>query len=290
MNYVRLTKPRSVSLLLLSALAGMVMARAEFPPVTLVLLTLLGGALAAGGANALNCYIDRDLDRQMARTARRPLPAGGILPHRALAFGLLLSLLAIAIFALGVNPLSAALAASGVLYYVAVYTWWLKRATPWNVVIGGGAGALPLLVGWAAATGQLSVPALLLGSIVVCWTPPHFWSLALLRRREYALAGIPMLPVVYGEEETHRQILGYGLALILLTLALVPAGLVGFGFLAAAAVLGSFLLLLAVRLQRLATNQAAHQLYRFSIAYLTLLFVSMVLDRVSGSAVLAGVL
>lgn len=279
MKYVHLTKPRSVSLLLLAALAGMVMAASELPSPALLVQTLLGGALAAGGANALNCYLDRDLDWRMARTAMRPLAAGKMEPKHALLFGLGLCLLSILILALWVNPLAALLAAAGIVYYVIVYTLWLKRISPLNVVVGGGAGALPLLVGWAAVTGQLSAGALWLGAVVVCWTPPHFWSLALLRRREYALVGIPMLPVVRGEVETRRQILVYSVALLGLTLLLVPAGLAGPAFLGVALVLGSSLVFVALRLVYQASERAAWQLYRYSTVYLALLFGSMSLDH-----------
>ena len=288
MDYVRLTKPRSVLLLLVAALAGMVVARPEMPPVHLILETLLAGALAAGGANALNCYLDRDLDRQMRRTTGRPLPSGKLVPGRALLFGLTLSAVSIMIFALGVNWLSAALAACGIFYYVVVYTLWLKRASHWNVVIGGAAGALPLLVGSAAAIGRIAPLPLWLGVVVLLWTPPHFWSLALLRRREYAAAGIPMLPVVRGEASTRRQILGYSIVLFLTTLLLVPAGFAGTGFLAASLILGVILLFLAVRLLMTATDLAAWHIYRYSIAYLALLFISMILDRASGWMLLPG--
>ena len=279
MAYVHLMKPRSVLLLLVTALAAMVMAGPGVPSLAAATLLVLGGAMAAGGANVLNCYLDRDLDRRMARTARRPLPAGKLIPLHALLFGLSLSVISVAVFAFGLNRLSAALAASGVLYYVVVYTLSLKRSTHWNVVIGGVAGALPLLVGWTAAGGQLSWWPVWLGALVVCWTPPHFWSLALLRQREYAEARIPMLPVVRGEKSTARQILGYALALVALTLLLYPAGFVGFGFSVLALVLGTVLVCLAVRLLRHPDDGAARRLYRYSIVYLSLLFLGMILDR-----------
>ncbi len=289
MDYVYLTKPRSILLLLVAALAGMVVARPEMPPFHLVLETLLAGALAAGGANALNCYLDRDLDQRMGRTSTRPLPAGKLLPGRALLFGLALSAASITIFALGVNWLSAALAACGIFYYVVVYTLWLKRASHWNVVIGGAAGALPLLVGSAAAGGRIAPLPLWLGAVVLLWTPPHFWSLALLRRREYAAAGVPMLPVVLGAGATHRQILAYSIALFLATLLLVPAGFAGIGFLVVALLLGAILLFLSVRLLVTATDLAAWRIYRYSIMYLALLFISMILDHASAGMPLSGV-
>lgn len=288
MEYIQLTKPRSVLLLLVAALAGMVVARPEMPPFVVVLLTLVAGALAAGGANSLNCYLDRDLDRRMGRTSKRPLPSGSLLPGRALLFGLALSVVSVAILGLGVNWLSATLAACGIFYYVVVYTLWLKRASCWNVVIGGAAGALPLLVGSAAAGGVISPLALWLGAVVLLWTPPHFWSLALIRRMEYASAGIPMLPVVKGQGVTHRQILSYSALLFMLTLLIVPAGFAGIGFLIASLALGSVLLFLAVRLLMVATDLAAWRLYRYSIAYLALLFIAMILDRAGGWMLLSG--
>ncbi|MHB0869234.1 MAG: heme o synthase [Chloroflexota bacterium] len=278
-NYLRLTKPGSVALLLVTALGGMVVARPELPPWSLLALTMLGGALAAGGANTLNCYLDRDLDRLMPRTSRRPLPSGRIQPPRALAFGLLLCLLSVTVLAAGVNPLSALLAALGVFYYVVVYTLWLKRSTPWNIVIGGGAGVMPLLVGSAATTGQLSPWALWLGAVILLWTPPHFWSLALFRRREYALVAVPMLPVVRGEGETRRQILVYTLLLLLVTTLLVPAGFAGPAFLGTALLLGGWLVFQALVLLQLATPEAARQLYRYSILYLALLFGTLIIER-----------
>ena len=289
MDYVLLTKPRSILLLLVAAFAGMVVARPEMPSLYLILATLLAGALAAGGANALNCYLDRDLDRRMGRTSARPLPSGKLVPARALLFGLALSAVSIIIFALGVNWLSAALAACGIFYYVVVYTLWLKRASHWNVVIGGAAGGLPLLVGSAAVSGRIAPLPLWLGAVVLLWTPPHFWSLALLRRREYALAGVPMLPVVLGEGATHRQILGYSVALFVATVLMVPAGFAGAGFLVAALLLGAVLLFLAVRLLVTASDLAAWRIYRYSIVYLALLFISMILDRASAWIPLPGV-
>ena len=277
--YVSLTKPRSVLLLLLTALVGSILARREPPVTSVLLLTLIGGALAAAGANALNCYFDRDLDRLMVRTARRPLPTGAISPAHALTFGILLCSGSFAIFGLGVNWLSAALAFAGVVYYVLIYTLWLKRATPLNVVIGGGAGAIPLLVGWAAAAGQITPPALLLAAAVFLWTPPHTWALALLRKEDYTRTGIPMLPVVSGEEAASRQILICSTLLVITTLLLIPAGLVSAGFLPFSLILGSYLIYLSANLWRQGSSQAARRLYRYSTLYLALLFGSMALGR-----------
>ncbi len=282
MNYLRLTKPGSVALLLVTAFAGMVMARPGLPPLSQLALTLLGGAMAASGANVLNCYLDRDLDPLMPRTARRPLPAGQLQPSQALAFGLLLCTLSVAVLAVGVNALAALLAVAGILYYVVVYTLWLKRASVWNVVVGGGAGAVPLLVGWAAAAGQLSPWALWLGAVILLWTPPHFWALALVRSREYARAALPMLPVVRGEEETRRQILLYCVMLVLVTLFLAPMGFLGPASLGAALLLGGLLIFRAVQLLVQRTLRAARRLYLFSILYLAVLFCTMILERVMG--------
>jgi len=288
-DYVRLTKPRSVGLLLLTALAGMVAVGQGFPSPTLVAATLLGGALAAGGANALNCYLDRDLDRMMRRTALRPLAAGRLDPRRAAAFGLLLCLLSFILLAATVNLLSALLAAAGAFYYVVIYTIWLKRESPWNVVIGGGAGVMPLLVGSAAVTGQLSSSALAMGAVILFWTPPHFWSLALLRQEEYAEAGIPVMPVVLGSLETRRQIVLYSLVLVALSIMLPLVGFAGAGFLAVAAVLGVLMLFLAVQLLRQDSARAAGRLYRYSILYLALLFSTLIIDRAGGWSLLAGI-
>jgi heme o synthase len=287
-HYVHLAKPGSVLLLLMTALAGMIMARPELPQLHLLALTLLGGALAAGGANTLNCYLDRDLDRLMSRTAHRPLPAGEILPERALALGLVTCATSVMILAAAVNWISALLALAGILYYVLIYTIWLKRSSRWNVAIGGGAGALPILVGWSAVTGELALWPLWLGGIVVCWTMPHFWALALVRRREYALAGIPMLPVVAGEKATRQQILYTSLALVVLTLFLVPAGFAGPAFGVAALLLGALMVFMALRLLHDATDAAAWQLYRYSIVYLALLFTAMILDRIGWLVPLGG--
>jgi heme o synthase len=287
-HYIQLAKPRSVLLLLMTALAGMIMAQPELPPPHLLAMTLLGGALAAAGANALNCYLDRDIDILMSRTAGRPLPTGDLLPERALAAGLLMCFLAVAILASTVNWISALLALTGILYYVLIYTMWLKRASRWNVAIGGGAGALPILVGWSAVTGQLAIWPLWLGAIVVCWTMPHFWALALLRRHEYAMASIPMLPVVAGEGATRHQIVYASLAVVALTLLLVPAGFAGIAFLLAALVLGAILVFMALRLLYSATDEAAWQLYRYSIFYLTLIFAIMIVDRISWLMPLGG--
>ncbi len=275
-DYLALTKPKVQSLLLLTTVTTMYVA--GDPSVGLVALTCLGGALSAGGAGAVNHYWDRDIDARMARTATRPVPAGRIAPRSALLFGLALAAASFVELSLAVNLLSAVLALAGFLGYVLVYTMWLKRSTPQNIVIGGAAGAVPPLVGWAAVTGTLDPIALYLFAIVFFWTPPHFWALSLLMKGEYAKVGIPMLPVVRGERETRRQILLYSGLLYAVTQLPFCAGGFGIEYLAASMLLGLGFVAAAVVLYRRADRRSALRLYLFSLAYLALLFVSMVVD------------
>ncbi|HEX4805696.1 MAG TPA: heme o synthase [Conexibacter sp.] len=275
-DYVTLTKPRVQLLLLLTTVATMEVA--GDPSVGLILLTLLGGALSAGGAGAVNHWYDRDIDVRMARTATRPIPAGRVSPRAALTFGIALAALSFAELSLTVNVLAAALALSGFLGYVFVYTLWLKRATPQNIVIGGAAGAVPPLVGWAATRGSIDPAALYLFAIVFYWTPPHFWALSLLMKDEYAKVGIPMLPVVRGEDETRRQITLYSALLVAVTLLPFAGRLFDGVYAISAGVLGAAFLTLAVRLQRRPDRRAALRLYLFSLLYLALLFAAMVAD------------
>jgi protoheme IX farnesyltransferase len=282
-DYVTLTKPRIISLLLLTTLVPMLIAyqgRQSWPTfISLIVWTLLGGALAAGGAGAINMYMDRDVDAIMSRTKQRPIPNDRMQPHHALLFGLALNLIAFIVLYLAANLLAASLAMVGTLYYVIIYTRWLKRTSPQNIVIGGAAGAIPPLVGWAAVRGSLDTQALLLFAIIFYWTPPHFWALALLRSTEYARAGIPMLPVVRGERETKWQILLYTLLMIALTLVLTPLGLAGPVYLVVAAVLGAIFLRDAYTLFREPGTGSAWKLYKYSLLYLALLFCAMVLDH-----------
>ena len=275
-DYFEMTKPKVQSLLLFTTVATMLVA--GDPSFELVLLTCLGGYLSAGGAGAVNHWYDRDLDRAMSRTADRPVASGRVAPGAALAYGLVLAALSVIVLALGVNPLAAALSFSGFLGYTLVYTVWLKRSTPQNIVIGGAAGAVPPLVGWAAVTGSLSWTALYLFAIVFYWTPPHFWALSLLMKDDYAKAGVPMMPVVRGERETRRQILLYSGLLYAVTQLPFCAG----GFDAIYAVssigLGAAFIGGAVRLYRRADRRAALWLYLYSLAYLALLFAAMVAD------------
>jgi protoheme IX farnesyltransferase len=275
-DYLALTKPKVQSLLLLTTITTMYVAGTPSP--WTVLLTCLGGYLSAGGAGAVNHYWDRDIDARMARTATRPIPAGRIAPGAALRFGFLLAALSFVQLSLTVNMLAALLALSGFAGYVGVYTIWLKRRTPYNIVIGGAAGAVPPLVGWAAATGGLSWTAVYLFAIVFYWTPPHFWALSLLMKDEYAKVGVPMLPVVRGETETRRQILLYSMLLYAVTQLPFCAGGFGAVYLVASMALGGLFIAAALRLYRRADRRSALRLYLFSLAYLAALFASMVLD------------
>ena len=275
-DYVELTKPKVQSLLLLTTITTMLVAGR--PSVVLILLTCLGGYLSAGGAGAVNHWFDRDIDAQMSRTATRPIPAGRVSGAAALTFGCALAALSFAELSLAVNLLAATLSFVGFLGYVLVYTVWLKRRTPQNIVIGGAAGAIPPLVGWAAVTGSVSGLAVLLFFIVFFWTPPHFWALSLLMKGEYEKVGVPMLPVARGEQETRRQILLYTVLLYAVTQLPFCAGGFGAVYLAASLLLGLGFIGGAIRLYRRADRRSALQLYLFSLAYLALLFSAMVLD------------
>jgi protoheme IX farnesyltransferase len=280
-DYVTLTKPRIMTLLLLTGLCGMFVGAKGLPPLWLVVVTMLGLALACGGASALNHVLDADIDKLMGkRTRSRPVAAGRMPAPYALEFGLALSALSFVLLAGVVNVLTAGLALVGNLFYVLVYTRLLKRSTPQNIVIGGAAGAVPPLVGWAAATGNLTLPALVLFAVVFLWTPPHFWALALLIKRDYAAAGVPMLPVVRGEDETARQIVLYTVGLVAFTLAPALWGMFGLVYLVTAAALGAVFLWFAWRLRRERTPARAKILFHYSLAYLALLFVAMALDAV----------
>src|SRR3954471_24067815 len=275
-DYATLTKPRVQLLLLLTTITTMYVA--GDPSVALVAITVIGGSLSAGGAAAYNHYYDRDIDAAMARTATRPVPAGRVSPRAALIYALALQAASFALLALAVNTLSAALALAAFLWYTGVYTVWLKRRSPQNIVIGGAAGAVPPLVGWAAVTGAVGAPALYLFAIVFYWTPPHFWALSLLRKDEYARVGVPMMPVVHGETETRRQIVLYTLLLTVLTLLPVVFGFFGGVYAVVAAGLGAAFIALAFRLQRRADRASALRTYLFSLSYLAILFAAMVLD------------
>jgi len=281
--YVALTKPRIIELLLVTTVPAMILAARGLPRLDLVFWTLLGGSLAAGSANAINCYLDRDIDGLMARTRRRPLPAHEVEPERAVVFGITLGVASFAVLTLFVNLVSAFLALLAIAFYVVVYTVLLKRTTPQNIVIGGAAGALPPVIGWAAVTGNVGLPALMLFALVFYWTPPHFWALSLRIRKDYAAAGVPMLPVVRGVPETTRQIGLYSVLLVAISLALWSVARMGAIYLVAATVLGAIFLWRAYALWRAgsspeASTAGAIRLYRYSITYLSLLFLAVAVD------------
>ena len=277
-DMVMLTKPRIISLLLVTTIAPMFVA--GNPGWLLCVVVLVGGYLMAGGANAVNMYLDRDIDTQMSRTRLRPIPSGRMGPRSVLAFGIALATAATYLLARFTNVLTAVLALAGFYFYVFVYTRWLKRTTPQNIVIGGAAGAFPPLVGWAAMTGTIDLTAVYLFLIVFYWTPPHFWALALLKQRDYGRAGVPMAPLVWGERETMRQMMWYNVILIALTLLPAAFGAFGIIYFASAAVLGAILLVGVIRVSTSAEwTKPAWWVYKFSLLYLALLFVAMVVDR-----------
>ena len=277
--YVALTKPRIIELLLVTTVPTMVLAQRGIPSIWLMAAVVFGGSLAAGGANAINMYLDRDIDDLMRRTRHRPLPRHAVSPSNALLFGIALSVISFVWLTLTVNLLSALLAASAIAFYVFVYTLWLKRTTPQNIVIGGAAGCVPVLVAWAAVTGTVQVPALVLFAIVFYWTPPHFWALALRYRGDYAAASVPMLPVVRGEAETARQIVLYTILMVAVSLLLFPAARMGVIYLVSAVGLGAGFVWYSLRVLRdVSDGRAAIRLFRFSISYLTLLFAAVAAD------------
>ena len=280
MDYVALTKPRIVSALLITAMGGMVAAAGGMPDAAIATAVLIGGALAAGGAHALNHYFDRDIDAVMGRTSGRPVAAGRVTPQRAFVFGVLLNAAAFVMLSSMTNTLSAVLTLSATLFYVLVYTIGLKRTTPHNIVIGGAAGAIPPMVGWAAVTGEVGIEALYMFSIVFFWTPPHFWALALLIKDDYARAGIPMLPVVAGVAETKLQIFLYTLMLVALSILFFATGTVGWLYLGSAIALGAPFVYYSWRLLRRPESEGARGLFQYSLAYLVLLFAAIAADGV----------
>ena len=277
-SYVMLTKPRVIELLLVTTVPAMVLAEGGLPPIGLVLAVLLGGALAAGGANTVNCYIERDRDQVMRRTHARPLPQGEVSPRSALVFGLVLEVLAFTWLWATANLLAASLAVSAMLFYVFVYTIWLKPRSPQNIVIGGAAGAVPVLVGWAAVTGSLAAPAWVLFLLIFLWTPPHFWALAVRYREDYARAGIPMLPVVRGLEAAGRQIAAYTVLVVLCSLSLPLISELGWVYTAAALALGAVFIVAAARLARGMDPDRAISFFTLSNTYLALLFAFVAID------------
>jgi protoheme IX farnesyltransferase len=285
-DYITLTKPRVVSLLLVTALAGMLVAQQGWPGTELVIAVLVGGYLAAGGANAINMWFDRDIDAEMYRTRQRPIPAGRVRPGSALAYGIVLNALAFILIATVANLLAAALTSTATLVYVFVYTMWLKRSTPQNIVIGGAAGAFPPVIGYVAVTGSLDLVALYMFMIVFFWTPPHFWALALRLNADYDRAQVPMLQVVRGRQETERQVFLY--SLVLLAITLLP-GLRGFGtfYMVSVLVLGAIFVAMAVMMMRDPGTRWARRTYKYSLLYLALVFGAMVGDALlRGAAVI----
>jgi protoheme IX farnesyltransferase len=278
-DYVALTKPRIISLLLVITFVPMYLAGSSAPSGMLIFWTLLGGFLAAGGANTINQFVDRDIDHVMVRTRRRPLPAGRMTPEQVLAFGIGISALSIVQLWWTVNALTALLALVGIFYYVVIYTWLLKRSSTQNIVIGGAAGAIPPLVGWAAVANELSLLPIFMFVMVFYWTPPHFWALALMRQKEYGAAGVPMLPVVAGDQETHRQIVLYSILMAVVSLAPVFLRLLGPVYLVQALILNAIFLQQAIAIWRDPTNSNVWRLYRYSLVYLALLFVAMGVDH-----------
>jgi protoheme IX farnesyltransferase len=288
-GYVALTKPRIIELLLITTIPAMVLATRAAPPMDfgewlrLAFWTMLGGSLAAGSANAINQYLDRDIDLLMSRTRKRPLPAHSVEPERAVVFGIVLGVISIALMAYFVNLVAAFLTLLAIAFYVFVYTLMLKRTTTQNIVIGGAAGALPPVIGWAAVTGSVAVPALLLFALVFYWTPPHFWALALRIRKDYEAAKVPMLPVVKGVPETARQIGLYTVLLVAISLVFFAVAEMGMVYLVAAVVLGAIFLWRAWALWQQSSSPEGSltqsiRLYKYSISYLTLLFVAVAVD------------
>ena len=277
-DFVALTKPRIISLLLVTTIAPMYVAGS--PTWKLVLAVFVGGYLMAGGANAVNMYMDRDIDDRMARTRLRPIPSGRMQAEAVLAFGILCATTATFLLARAANVLTAVLALGGFYTYVFIYTRWLKRSSPQNIVIGGAAGAFPPLVGWAAVTGRVDLMSIYLFLIIFYWTPPHFWALALNKQKDYSRAGVPMAPLVWGERETMRNMLWYTLILVPLTLLPTAFGALGLPYFVMAAALGAWLLIGVLRVMRAAEfPKPAWALYKFSLLYLALLFAAMVVDR-----------
>ena len=277
-SYVALTKPRIIELLLITTIPTMVLAAGKWPSVSLMAITLLGGSLAAGGANAINMYIDRDIDALMVRTQGRPLVTGDVSPRNALVFAILLEIAAIAVLWSGANWLSALLALSATMFYVCVYSLWLKRTSKQNIVIGGAAGAVPVLVGWAAVQSSLGWAPVILFVIIFLWTPPHFWALAIRHSDDYRAAGVPMLPVVATMQETVRSMVIYSVVLTVTSLVLVPVANLGYIYGITALLFGTLFILGSIRLGRDPSESRSMRLFSFSITYISVLFMALTID------------
>ncbi|MDH3738150.1 MAG: heme o synthase [Alphaproteobacteria bacterium] len=279
-DYLALLKPRVMSLVVFTGFAGLVVAPGNLHPL-LAVVAVLCIAISAGAAGAINMWYERDIDALMERTRKRPIPAGRIAPHKALVFGIVLNILPVLVMGVLLNWVAAALLALAAGFYIFVYTIWLKRRTPQNIVIGGAAGAVPPMIGWAAVTGSITLESIALFLIIFMWTPPHFWALALYREGDYAKAGVPMLPVVAGPAETRRQILVYTVLLVPLTFAPVVLGTVGLLYGAIAAIAGIYFTWLAIQLMRSASERAAKRMFGFSILYLFVLFAALIAERIT---------
>lgn len=277
--FVALTKPRIIELLLITTVPTMVVAEQGIPSVWLMVATVLGGTLAAGGANAINMYVDRDIDKIMERTRNRPLVTGEVAPREALVFAIAIEVVAFFWLWATVNLLSAALAVAACLFYVFVYTLWLKRSSSSNIVIGGAAGAAPVLIGWSAVTNSLDWPPVVLFAIIFYWTPPHFWALAIKYREDYSAADVPMLPSVVSTRTTAIRMIAYTVVLWALTLVFAPVADMGLLYLISAIVLGAVFMIMAIQVYRLQTTKSAMALFGYSITYLTILFVAMAADQ-----------
>ena len=278
-DYLALLKPRVMSLVVFTGFAGLMVAPGNLPPL-LVVVAVLCIAISAGAAGAINMWYERDIDALMERTRNRPIPAGRIAPNKALVFGIVLNVLPVLVMGLMLNWVAAALLALAAGFYIFVYTIWLKRRTPQNIVIGGAAGAVPPMIGWAAVTGSVSLDSIVLFLIIFMWTPPHFWALALYKEGDYTKAGVPMLPVVAGPAETRRQILIYTILLVPLTFAPLALGTAGLIYGVTAAALGGYFAWLALQIVRTRTDRAARRLFAFSILYLFVLFAALIADKV----------
>jgi protoheme IX farnesyltransferase len=277
-SYVALTKPRIIELLLVTTIPTMVLAAGKWPSVSLMAITLLGGSLAAGGANAINMYIDRDIDALMVRTQGRPLVTGDVSPRNALIFAVLLEIAAFAVLWSGANLLSAVLALSATMFYVCIYSLWLKRTSKQNIVIGGAAGAVPVLVGWAAVQNSLGWAPVILFLVIFFWTPPHFWALAIRHSEDYRAAGVPMLPVVATMKETVRSMVIYSVILTATSLALVPVANLGYIYGITALLFGTLFILGSIRLGRDPSESRSMRLFSFSITYVSVLFMALTVD------------
>ena len=277
-NYIKLTKPRIIPLLLITAIGGMLLGAKETPNITTILTVLIGGSLASGGASSINQYLEHDIDTKMSRTNDRPIATGTIKPINALIFGIVLNIISLFVFIIYTNLLSGLLAIGATIFYVVVYTIILKRSTHQNIVIGGAAGAIPPIIGWTAVTGSIGIPALILFAIIFIWTPPHFWALSLILKDDYAAAKIPMLPVVHGIEKTKKEIFKYSILVFITTLTLIFAENIGMIYMIPAFVLGLFFIYLSWDLLKSEEIKKAKSLFYYSMLYLSIIFIAIMID------------